>query len=107
MLLIEKIPQAIMSSYRVPIAITFGIALLVACSQVEVSVWPVPFTLQTLAIFLLGLLYTPKNAFNVVLSYLALATMGFPVLASGYINPLWILHPSAGYLFGFLIAAPL
>ncbi len=107
MLLIKKIPQTLVSLYRVPLAMALGLVLLIACSQVEVPVEPVPFTLQTLGIFLLGIFYSPKNAFYVVLGYLALATMGFPVLAVGYVNPLWMLHPSAGYLLGFLIAAPL
>jgi biotin transporter BioY len=46
-----------------------------------------------------------KKAFSVVLIYLALATVGFSVLAGGTSNATWFLAPSAGYYFGFLISS--
>ena len=39
-----------------------GVLLLFAASQVEIPLHPVPITLQTVAVMLIGLTYTPRHA---------------------------------------------
>jgi biotin transport system substrate-specific component len=62
---------------------------------------PVPISMQTFALFILVMTQGKNRAAGSVLLYLVQATCGMPVLATG-INPLWMLSPTAGYLFGFL-----
>lgn len=82
----------------------FGAFLITLGSWARIPLYPVPFTLQTLAIFFLGLTQSPKQAFASAACYLFLASVGLPVLGSK-INPLWFLGKCAGYLFAFPVAA--
>ncbi|MCX7845902.1 MAG: biotin transporter BioY, partial [Dictyoglomaceae bacterium] len=43
----------------------------------------VPFTLQVFFLFLICLLFNYKESFFIVLAYLALGIIGFPVFAGG------------------------
>jgi biotin transport system substrate-specific component len=82
-----------------------GAGFIALCAQIKIPFYPVPFTLHTFAILLLGLTQTPKQAFGSVVAYLLAATAGLPVLNGGLSNSYWILGPSAGYLLAFPCAA--
>jgi biotin transport system substrate-specific component len=82
----------------------FGAALITLGSYIRVPMYPVPFTLQTLAILVIGLTQSPKQALGSVICYLLFASVGLPVLA-GKINPLWFMGKCSGYLIGFPIGA--
>ncbi|KGJ03529.1 biotin transport system substrate-specific component [Paracoccus halophilus] len=79
-----------------------GSALLALSAQASVPMFPVPMTLQTLAVSLIGLAYGSRLAAVTVLAYLAEGAMGLPVFsnASGGIAPL--IGPTAGFLWGFV-----
>lgn len=66
---------------------------------------PVPLTLQTLAVFILGGVLGGRRATYCVLAYLVQGCFALPVFAGGASNPLWILGPQAGFLISFVIAA--
>ena len=66
---------------------------------------PVPISLQTFGVFMLGFFLGPRRAPLSIIVYLAQATMGFPVLAGEGFNPLWMIGPRCGYLIGFVLAA--
>ena len=75
---------------------------------------PVPITGQTLGVLLVGAAYGPGLGAATVGLYLAAAVVGLPVLArnvdGGHDTGLHVLgaaFPSAGYLWGFLLAAVL
>jgi biotin transport system substrate-specific component len=82
-----------------------GSAVLAASAQVSLPMWPVPATLQTLAVLLLGALGGSRMGVASVLLYLAEAMMGLPVLAGGAAGPAAMAGPTAGYLIGFLASA--
>jgi biotin transport system substrate-specific component len=84
--------------------IVFGGALITLGSFVRIPMYPVPFTLQTLAIFILGLTQPPRRAAGAAVCYLLWATLGLPVLG-GTINPYWLTGKCGGYLIAFPIAA--
>lgn len=81
----------------------------VFCALIAVSSWlaiPLPgvaLTLQTLAVALCGYCLSWKYALAAVAAYLTLGGFGLPVFSnfSGGIG--WLLGPSGGYLFGFLL----
>lgn len=80
-----------------------GSGLIALCSLVRIPFIPVPFTLQTLAIFFLGLTQSPRLALSSTLCYLFLGTLGLPIF-SGRSNPLWMAGPCGGYLIAFPLA---
>ncbi len=79
-------------------------ALITLGAILRIPFYPVPFTLQTLAIFIIGFTQPPKQAVCSVICYLIWACIGLPVLG-GPANPLWIIGKSGGYLVAFPIAA--
>ncbi|MBR0683527.1 BioY protein [Roseomonas eburnea] len=82
-----------------------GSAVLAASAQVSLPMWPVPATLQTLAVLLLGALGGSRLGAASVALYLAEGAMGLPVFAGGASGIAVLAGPTAGYLLGFLPAA--
>lgn len=74
------------------------------CSLISIPTSPVPITMQTLAVFIIGLTQSPRTAAASLLFYLIEGSLGLPVFC-GKANPLWFIGPSAGYLIAFPIAA--
>ncbi|MBS1674924.1 MAG: biotin transporter BioY [Actinobacteria bacterium] len=79
-------------------------ALIIALGLVIVPLpGGVPITGQTLGVMLAGLILGPRVAPLSVLTVLALAAVGLPVLAGGRGGLGVFLGPSAGYLAGWLL----
>lgn len=91
------------SHLRTLALLSLGVALLTVGARTQVPMWPVPMTLQTLAVLLIGLMHGPRMAMATVLSYLALGSLGAPVFAS----PAGLMGPTGGFLAGFVLAAGL
>lgn len=81
-----------------------GALLLFAASQVEIPLKPVPITLQTVAVMLIGLTYTPRRAVESHLIWLGLGAAGFPVFSGFAGGFLHLMGPTAGYMAGFVMA---
>jgi biotin transport system substrate-specific component len=82
-----------------------GSWLLAASAQISLPMWPVPATLQTLAVLLVGALGGPAVGVASVGAYLAQGAAGLPFFAGGAAGPAVFLGPTAGFLLGFLAAA--
>ncbi|MEM1106090.1 MAG: biotin transporter BioY [Pseudomonadota bacterium] len=82
-----------------------AICLLTASSYIAVPIGPVPMTMQTLAVVLVGAGLGPRGGALCVLSWLGLAFAGAPLLAGGGGGPAAFVGPTAGYLAAFPIAA--
>lgn len=87
------------------IAILLGTVLLALSAKVQVPFWPVPMTMQTLVVLLLGTAYGARLAVATVLLYLAEGLAGLPVFAGVGAGPAYMAGPTAGYLVGFIAAA--
>lgn len=85
--------------------VLFGSLLVAMSAQISVPMFPVPMTLQTLAIMLIGLTYGSRLAAATVITYLAQGAMGFPVFAGGAFGLAYMSGPTAGFLFGFVVMA--
>jgi biotin transport system substrate-specific component len=81
-----------------------GCGLISIASLIKIRFIPVPFTMQTLAIFILAFTQSPKQALGSVVCYLFCASIGLPVFC-GKSNPLWIMGKCGGYLIAFPLAA--
>ncbi len=82
-----------------------GSWLLAASAQVSLPMWPVPATLQSLVVLLLGALGGPVAGLAAVVAYLAQGLAGLPVFANGAAGPAALAGPTGGYLIGFALAA--
>jgi biotin transport system substrate-specific component len=81
-----------------------GTALLTLSAKIQVPFWPVPMTMQTFVVLVLGMAYGWRLAGATVLLYLAQGAIGLPVFAAGA-GIAYFAGPTAGYLAGFLFAA--
>jgi biotin transport system substrate-specific component len=85
-----------------------GSALLTLSAKVQVPFYPVPMTLQTLVVLLLGLALGWRLAIATVVLYLAEGAIGLPVFAGTPekgIGLAYMLGATGGYLVGFAFAA--
>ena len=82
----------------------FGTLLLAISSKIQVPFWPVPMTMQTFVIFLIGMTYGIRLSFATVALYLFEGAAGLPVFASGG-GIAYLTGPTAGYLYGMLFAS--
>ncbi|MCQ3034749.1 MAG: biotin transporter BioY [Bacilli bacterium] len=91
--------------YSITMAATFA-AIITVCSWISIPVLVVPFTLQTLAIFLCCWTLDFKTSMFAITAYLLLGLVGVPVFSgfSGGVSA--ILGPTGGYLVGFLFMPP-
>lgn len=82
-----------------------GVMLLVAASGIRIPFWPVPVTMQTFAVLVLGAAYGPRLAGMTLLAYLGLGAAGVTVFAGGSSGLAYMAGPTGGYLAGFLAAS--
>lgn len=87
--------------------ISFFTALLILFSKISIPIpfSPVPFTLQVLGVLIIGLLLKPFYSFLIIFIYLLAGSLGLPVFAKGG-GLSYLLGPTGGFLFGFLLSAP-
>ena len=81
-----------------------GSAFIAVAAQISVPMFPVPMTLQTLAILMVGFAYGSRLGAATLLAYLAEGAMGLPVFANA-MNGAAFAGPTAGFLLGFVAMA--
>ncbi|AMJ63658.1 hypothetical protein AXW83_12750 [Bosea sp. PAMC 26642] len=85
-----------------------GSLLMVAAAKVKVPFWPVPMTLQTLAVLGLGAAFGSRLGAATVALYIAYGLAGLPVFTNTppvAAGPLYLVGPTGGFLLGFVAAA--
>ncbi len=85
-----------------------GTALLTLSAKLKVPFYPVPMTMQTLVVLVIGATYGSRLGAATVGLYLLQGAIGLPVFADTPERGLglaYMVGPTAGYLFGFLLAA--
>ena len=84
-----------------------GSILLAISSKIKIPFYPVPMTMQTFVVVLIGLLYGWKLGVFTVALYLFEGAIGLPVFAGTPekgIGLIYFTGPTMGYLMGFLLA---
>lgn len=81
-----------------------GTLVLAISAKVQVPFWPVPVTMQSLAVLVIGMSFGLHLGTATLALYLAEGAVGLPVFASGA-GLAYLAGPTAGYLFGFVAAA--
>ncbi|MFZ9744382.1 MAG: biotin transporter BioY [Aquiluna sp.] len=80
-----------------------GAALTAVLAQIQIPMYPVPMTLQTLAVLLIASAMGPWRALSSMGLYIAMGAAGLPVFAGA--KALGQVLPTAGYIVGFAVAA--
>ncbi len=83
-----------------------GSLILIASAQIKVPIGPVPISMQSFAVLLIGASYGMRLGGATILLYLSYGIMGLPVFATGG-GALILVGPTGGYLLGFYFAAVL
>jgi biotin transport system substrate-specific component len=87
-----------------------GSLLLTLSARVNVPFYPVPLSMQTFAVLVIGAAYGWKLGLATVLLYLAEGAVGLPVFANTPergVGLAYMFGPTGGYLIGFAVAAAL
>ena len=87
------------------VVVLLGSLLIAASSQIQVPFYPVPMTMQTFGVLLVGAMGGRRLGAQTVGLFLAEAALGLPFLAGGAggLHHFW--GPTAGYLYGYAVAA--
>lgn len=96
----DSAPRAVLAAVAAVVAIA-----LAARVDVPMPGTPVPQSLQTLAVVLVGAFLGARVAGGALLLYLAAGAAGLPVFAGGAGGAAHLLGPTGGYLAGFAVAA--
>ncbi len=81
-----------------------GSLLLTISAKVQIPFYPVPMTMQTLVVLMIGMSYGAPLAASTVFLYLFQGAIGLPVFATGG-GLTYMMGPTGGYLVGFFLSA--
>src|SRR5690349_19108546 len=87
-----------------------GSLLLTASAKAQFPMWPVPMTMQSFVVLVIGMAYGARLAGVTVALYLLQGALGLPVFAGTPekgIGLAYMAGPTGGYLAGFLLVAVL
>ena len=87
--------------------ILIGSIFLAISSKIKIPFYPVPMTMQTFVVLLIGIIFGWKIGLATISLYLFEGIMGLPVFSGTPEKGVGIIYftgPTMGYLLGFLIA---
>lgn len=97
-------------AWNTVLAVVLSTALVAVCAHISMPLGftPIPVTMQTFAVLLLGLLLSPGAAFACLALYLMEGAVGLPVFSPhGLGGMAQLLGPTGGYLLSYPFAAGL
>ena len=100
---ISKVEKAI----KIILISVVGTILLTISAKVKIPFYPVPMTMQTFVILLIGITLGYKIGLATVTLYLLEGIVGLPVFANSPekgIGLIYFIGPTMGYLIGFIIS---
>ena len=86
------------------ITVFLGSLLLIASAKIKVPLYPVPMTLQPLAVLMIAMLFGRKLATLTVGLYIFKGIIGLPVFAFGG-GIMYLMGPTGGFILGFFVSA--
>jgi len=92
---------------RAAVLVVLGTALMALSAKIQVPFYPVPMTLQSGVVLLIGGAYGWRLGGLTMLAYIAEGLAGLPVFAGPVAGPAYLAGPTAGYLVGFVVSAAL
>lgn len=98
-------PTGATALLRPALLVAAGVCLITLGAKASIPFWPVPLTLQTLAISVVAAAYGFRLGVATVGAYLAAGLIGAPVFAGMSTGAAPFLGPTGGFLVGFLVMA--
>jgi biotin transport system substrate-specific component len=98
-------PESVSRAVQSVVLVVVGTAILAISAKIQVQTVPVPITLQTLAVMAIAAAYGSNLAVATVLAYIAEGLVGIPVFAGATAGPAYLLGPTAGFLYAFVVGA--
>ena len=86
------------------ITVFLGSLLLILSAKIKVPLYPVPMTLQPLAVLMIAMLFGRKLATLTVGLYIFKGIIGLPVFAFGG-GLMYLMGPTGGFILGFFVSA--
>ena len=83
--------------------VILGTVLLAISAKIQVPFWPVPMTMQTFVVLIIGMAYGSRLGACTGALYLIEGLVGLPVFAKGA-GFAYITGPTGGYIIGFIVA---
>lgn len=88
------------------IFLVLGGSLFVAlCAKIQLPIGPVPMTLQSFAVVVVGAVLGSRRGAAAMVAYLLEGAAGLPVFAGPAAGMMYLVGPTGGYLLGFVAAA--
>lgn len=84
--------------------IALGVSLITVCAWISIPVLSIPYTLQTLAVPLVGALLGWKRGLAAVASYILMGLIGIPVFSNFNAGAGALFGATGGYILGFIFA---
>jgi biotin transport system substrate-specific component len=88
--------------------VVLGVAVMTLAAKTQIPFWPVPVTLQTLAVMAFAVGLGPRMATAIFAAYIMTGLSGMPVFAGSPERGLglaYLIGPTGGYLLGCLAAS--
>ena len=98
-------PETVNRAVQAAVLVVAGTAILAISAKTQVPFWPVPMTLQTLAVMAIAAAYGSNLAVATVIAYIAEGLAGIPVFAGAAAGPAYVLGPTGGFLLAFVVGA--
>ena len=93
---------------RDALLVLVGTVVIAFAAKIQVPFYPVPMTLQTLAIMLIAATYGLRLGVSTLFAYLIEGALGVPVFANtppAVAGPAYFMGTTGGFLAGFVLAA--
>jgi len=99
-------PSSRASAFAVDAALVLaGVAVVALLAQVEIPLWPVPITGQTLGVIIVGASLGAWRGAAALTTYMVLGLAGLPIFAGLTGSLVAIAKPSFGFVIGFIFSA--
>ena len=93
-----------LSQMNAAVKVFLSIIFMIACANISIPLSPIPITLHTVGVLLIGFALKPKEALFALLGYVSLGAAGLPVF-TGFVGGIDVLMGiKAGFYFGFVAA---
>ncbi|MCB1499056.1 MAG: biotin transporter BioY [Bauldia sp.] len=102
------LPEGALRIASAVMLVVAGALALTIAAKIKVPFYPVPVTLQTLAVFGIAAGFGARLGVASVLTYLAAGALGLPVFTNTppmLAGPAYFLGPTGGFLLGFVVIA--
>ena len=87
--------------------VVLGIMALAILAKVKIPMWPVPITMGTFAVLIIGATYGPRLGLTTILGYMIIGALGFDVFAGSSAEAYgltYMMGGTGGYLVGYVLA---